>query len=295
MAINDPVADVFRSQQNPFVGIYSNPITEAKKKKMVGLSGPKDVVAGREFLANGLWDLGSYNTPTSKITGVMPSSEEVIGSPDAQNTAQRSKSVSSGMKDAYDAVAKARDLIPKPEKKELTPEEQGFKFMQDYQGFQKKWSNVKGNPFTGEKRDAFEARLNNRQLTPKQQAIYAANQAEFDAILGNIEAAKKPFGDQMSGPRMLMPMGESRTKGQLGQSSSTANVARYGEKEYTSPTMIPQNVSKFETMGFGTPKGYSTSTQAPLNLPMTQGQLDEEEAAKARAIIENHSQGYNQY
>jgi hypothetical protein len=295
MAINDPVADVFRSQQNPFVGIYSNPITEAKKKKMVGLSGPKDVVAGREFLANGLWDLGSYNTPTSKITGVMPSSEEVIGRPDAQNTAQRSKSVSSGMKDAYDAVAKAKDLVPKPEKKELTPEEQGFKFMQDYQGFQKKWSNVKGNPFTGEKRDAFEARLNNRQLTPKQQAIYSANQAEFDAILGNIEAAKKPFGDQMSGIRSIMPMGESRTKGQLGQSSSTANVARYGEKEYTSPTMIPQNVSKFETMGFGTPKGYSTSTQAPLNLPMTQGQLDEEEAAKARAIIENHSQGYNQY
>jgi hypothetical protein len=201
--------------------------------KTHGVSGPKDVVEGKQFLSSGLWNLGSYNTPTSRISAVRvddaPSSEEVIGRPDAQNTAQRSKSVASGMKDAYDAVTSAKDLIPKPEKKELTPEEQGFKFMQDYQGFQKKWSNVKGNPFTGEKRDAFEARLNNRQLTPKQQAIYSANQAEFDAILGNIEAAKKPFGDQMSGIRSLMKWGGGGVG--KGQSSSTANVAKLGEQE----------------------------------------------------------------
>jgi hypothetical protein len=57
-----------------------------------------------------------------------------------------------------------------------------------------------------------------------------------------------------------MAMGESKTKGQLGQSSSTANVASQYEiaydksgnayrQERKSATMLPANVSQYETMG----------------------------------------------
>jgi hypothetical protein len=248
MAIEDP-------NRNPFLGVYKKP--QGKKPSNVGMGQPQD------FL----------------------SSEEVIGRPDAQNTAQRSKASSTGLKDAYEAVTKGSGFI--------NTEQQAINDIGEYQKFRTKWSGIKGNPFTGAKRDAFEAILNKRELTPKQAAIYEANRNEFDSLMGNIESFKKPFGDLMSlGPRSLMAVGESKTKGQVGQSSSTANVARYGESEYTSPTMLPANVSRFETLGFGVPKGYSTSTQAPLNLPMTQGQLNkrlsDEEAARAKAIIESH-------
>jgi len=216
MAIENP-------SRNPFLGIYQRP--QGGQASNVGMGQPED------FL----------------------SSEEVIGRPDAQNTAQRSKASSAGLKDAYDAVAKGSDL--------LSPEQQGAKELADYAQAQKRWSNVKGNPFTGEKRDAFEAILNKRELSPKQLSIYQANKSDFDAIISNIESAKSPFGDLMSaGPRMLMPMGGSKTKSQLGQSSSTANVAsqyevRYDKsgnpfrKERTSPTMLPANVSQYETIG----------------------------------------------
>jgi hypothetical protein len=282
MAINDPVADVFKSQQNPFVGIYSNPITEAKKKKMVGLSGPKDVVAGKEFFANGLWDLGSYNTPTSRISGVRMS-EEPIAAPDAQNTAQRSKGVSSGMKDAYDAVAKAKDLIPK----QMSPQEEMFAFESQKQDIFKKYATIGRNPFSGEKAKAFDAAMGKGEITPKLQGIINDNMAEFQAVSEIIDRNTNPqkyskMGamDMGMGGRELMPMAKTTTIGQKIQKPSTF----VGGK---------QNISKFETMQQD--GKYDTSTQAPLNLPMTQGQLDEEEAAKARAIIENHSQGYNQY
>jgi len=233
------------NQQNPFVGIYSNPITEAKKKRMVGLSGPKDVVAGKEFLANGLWDLGSYNTPTSKITGVMPSSEEVIGRPDAQNTAQRSKSVSSGMKDAYDAVAKAKDLVPK----QMSPQDEMREFDKIKQATFKKYSTIGRNPFSGEKAMAFDAAMGKGEITPKLQGIINANMAEFQAVSEIIDRnnnpqkyAKMGVMDMGLGGKELMPMGESRTKGQLGQSSTTGNRAAYGEKErtYLRPDEIAQ-------------------------------------------------------
>jgi hypothetical protein len=226
MAIEDP-------SRNPFLGIYQRP--QGRQASNVGMGQPQD------FL----------------------SSEEVIGRPDAQNTAQRSKASSKGLKDAYDAVVKGAEG-------ELVKKVEGF---------------GKTKPaFTGAKKAAFDAVVAGRPLTPAQEAIVNANFGEFQA------AQSVMMGYQA--PRELMPMGKSETTGQLGQSSSTANVAGYGQKEYASATMRPANVSRFETLGFGVPKGYSTSTQTPLNLPMTQGQLNkrlsDEEAARAKAIIESH-------
>lgn len=289
MALDEPKE--FTGNSNPFIGSYRKPVPKGDiytgpANKPMPITRP----TAKDFLYSA-WENGMFNHPIGS-----QSSEQVIGRPDAQNTAQRSKSISSGLKDAYSAVTDGGSLI--------SPEQQQMNEMGEYEKFQKKWSNVRGNPFTGEKRDAFEALLNKKELTPKQQAVYLKNKNEFDAIMGNIEASKKPFGDLMSlGPRSLMPIGKSETTGQLGQSSSTANVASQYEVAYDksgnpfrqerkSATMLPANVSRFETLGFGVPKGYSTSTQTPLNLPMTQGQLDkklsDEESARAKAIIESH-------
>jgi hypothetical protein len=237
MAIEDP-------SRNPFLGIYQR--QQGGQASNVGMGQPQD------FL----------------------SSEEVIGRPDAQNTAQRSKASSKGLKDAYDAVVKGAEG-------ELVKKVEGF---------------GKTKPsFTGAKKAAFDAVVAGRPLTPAQEAIVNANFGEFQA------AQSVMMGYQA--PRELMAMGKSETTGQLGQSSSTANVASQYEVAYDksgnpfrqerkSATMLPANVSRFETLGFGVPKGYSTSTQTPLNLPMTQGQLDkklsDEEAARAKAIIESH-------
>jgi hypothetical protein len=223
MAINDP---------NPFVGAYSKPT--AKKKKMIGLSGPEDVVAGKGFLANGLFDLELYNTPKSHISGVRvdntPSSEEVIGRPDAQNTAQRSKSVASGMKDAYDAVAKAKDLIPK------TPQEEMSAFDKQKQDTFKKYGSIGRNPFSGEKAMAFDAASGKRELTPKLQEIVNANFAEFQAVSEILDRKNNPSKyakmgemDMGMGGRELMKWGGGGAGKK--QSSSTANVAMSGEQE----------------------------------------------------------------
>jgi len=218
MALDEPKE--FTGNSNPFIGSYRKPVPKGDiytgpSNKPMPITRP----TAKDFLYSA-WENGMFNHPIGH-----QSSEQVLGRPDAQNTAQKSKSISSGLKDAYSAVADGGNLIPKIE---LNPHEQAAKDIADYGVFQSKWSHVNGNPFTGEKRDAFEALMNKKELNPKQQAIYLANRNEFDAIMGNIESRKhpKPWGDLMgSGPRMIgAPMGESKTKGQEPQTSAlTAN------------------------------------------------------------------------
>lgn len=218
---------------NPFLGAYKMP----KKKQMTGMGFG-----------------GGQSEP-------FLSSEEVIGRPDAQNTAQRSKSVASGMKDAYDAVQKAKDLIPK------TPQEEMSAFEKQKQDTFKKYGSIGRNPFSGEKAMAFDAANGKGELTPKLQEIVNANFAEFQAVSEILDRKNNPSKyakiagmDMGMGGRNLMAMGESKTIGQLGQSSSTANVASQYEVAYDksgnpyrqerkSATMLPANVSQYETIG----------------------------------------------
>jgi len=149
MAIEDP-------NRNPFLGIYKKP--QGGQANNAGMGQPQD------FL----------------------SSEEVIGRPDAQNTAQRSKSVASGMKDAYDAVQKAKDLVPR------TPQQELSDFDKQKQDAFKKYGNIRKNPFSGEKGMAFDAAMGKRELTEKLQGIVNTNFAEFQAVSEILDRKENP-------------------------------------------------------------------------------------------------------
>jgi hypothetical protein len=179
MAIENP-------SRNPFLGIYQRP--QSKQPSNVGMGQPED------FL----------------------SSEEVIGRPDAQNTAQRSKASAKGLKEAYEATVNG-DIS---------------EHMKRFDEFSKGLNiGEKTHPFTGAKKAAFEAAVAGRQLSSAQQAIVNANFAEFQA------AQSSMMGYQ---PRDLMKWGGGGVGS--GQSSSTGNRAAYGEKErnYLRPDEIAQ-------------------------------------------------------
>jgi hypothetical protein len=214
MAIENP-------SRNPFLGIYQR--TQGGQASNVGMGQPQD------FL----------------------SSEEVIGRPDAQNTAQRSNASSKGLKDAYDAVASGSELIPMKQR-QLSPREQVDEHQKRFVEFTKKLNiGTKSNPFTGAKKAAFDAAVAGRQLTPEQEAIVNQNFAEFQA------AQSAMMGYES---RELMPWrGGSSGAGGKQTRSSTSTISH--EYDLSKP-MKPGGAAPW----FGFSTGKETQQQAASSL-----------------------------
>jgi len=173
--------------------------------------------------------------------GVQPapffSSEEVIGRPDAQNTAQRSKASSAGLKAAYDEVsslAKGQGLTMQQFDK-LTPEQGEILKATSVLAKSEKMGPLAGTEIAQIYERTFQnpegASAKDKDYINRHLAEYMAYHQQFSQTArGQKLLSEKSTADFISGkPRDLMPMGESKTTGQLGQSSSTANVAGYNE------------------------------------------------------------------
>lgn len=172
---------------NPFLGAYKMP----KKKQMTGMGFG-----------------GGQSEPFF-------SSEEVIGNPDAQNTAQRSKSTASSLKTAYDAVSQGSDLIPN--EKNFGP----LAGTQIAQIYERTFQNPEGA--SAKDKDYINRNLSEYMEYGKQFAQTAR---------GKKLLQEKEFSDFASGkPRDLMPWtpGKVENYGGQKQSSSTGNVAGWSE------------------------------------------------------------------
>jgi hypothetical protein len=189
---------------NPFLGVYKMP----KKSPMTGMG----------------------------FGGGQPepflSSEEVIGNPDAQNTAQRSKSTASSLKDAYEAVSSGK----------FSPEQQQM-VEGSMKDSEKRYSSTlkAGIPFVPKKiQDLYKlSQTFDRPLTPQERELIVQNFPEIDAYRDMYE--KTPQGMMEANKRMqlqpgkskynftLAPMGESKT---MGQEPQTSTLTAHKWQEY---------------------------------------------------------------
>jgi hypothetical protein len=183
MAIENP-------SKNPFLGIYQKP--QGKQPSNVGMGQPED------FL----------------------SSEEVIGRPDAQNTAQRSKASAKGLKDAYEAVKeqeilKATDLLAQAESINSG-------------GYKQSTGQMKtgGQLYDGIMEPIYK-KVEEGTASAQEQDFFNKNLAQFMAFgmrYRDTPAGKKYYEEKSRNdffkPRRLAPMGRSETKGQEPQTSA---------------------------------------------------------------------------
>jgi hypothetical protein len=194
MAIENP-------SRNPFLGIYQRP--QSKQPSNLGMGQPED------FL----------------------SSEEVIGRPDAQNTAQRAKAGSKGLKEAYESLIDPSKILAEMKA-----------------GYEEIELGKKRGGFENAPKDVIDQRGYGLRVvkTPKGTFKYEARTQPMKVGEDDTPPELKPSFELMLGAGAFGKM--------LGTDKQQSGGWKFGENQFAPQrpsTFVggPQNVSPYETMG----------------------------------------------